>query len=63
MAYNGHPVIRAPNFDEAAATGLQFVAFMQPLGLFADSSRRDDGQSIPTAWESSSGATRCDLGR
>jgi arylsulfatase A-like enzyme len=27
MAYNGHPVIRTPNFDEAAATGLRFDRF------------------------------------
>ena len=27
MAYNGHPVIRTPNFDDAAATGLRFDRF------------------------------------
>lgn len=27
MAYNGHPVIKTPNFDEAAATGLRFDRF------------------------------------
>jgi arylsulfatase A-like enzyme len=27
MAYNGHPVIKTPNFDEAAATGLRFDQF------------------------------------
>ncbi|QDS88192.1 Arylsulfatase precursor [Rosistilla ulvae] len=27
MAYNGHPVVKTPNFDEAAATGLRFDRF------------------------------------
>ena len=27
MAYNGHPVIKTPNFDAAAATGLRFDRF------------------------------------
>ena len=27
MAYNGHPVIKTPNFDEAAACGLRFDRF------------------------------------
>lgn len=27
MAYNGHPVIKTPNFDKAAATGLRFDRF------------------------------------
>ena len=27
MAYNGHPVVRTPNFDKAAATGLRFDRF------------------------------------
>lgn len=27
MAYNGHPVLKTPNFDEAAATGLRFDHF------------------------------------
>ena len=27
MAYNGHPVLKTPNFDEAAATGLRFNRF------------------------------------
>ena len=27
MAYNGHPVLKTPNFDEAAATGLRFDRF------------------------------------
>jgi arylsulfatase A-like enzyme len=27
MAYNGHPVLKTPNFDKAAATGLQFERF------------------------------------
>ncbi len=27
MAYNGHPVIKTPNFDDAAATGLRFDRF------------------------------------
>ena len=27
MAYNGHPVIKTPNFDKAAATGLRFDQF------------------------------------
>ncbi len=27
MAYNGHPVIKTPNFDEAARTGLRFDRF------------------------------------
>jgi arylsulfatase A-like enzyme len=27
MAYNGHPVLKTPNFDQAAASGLQFERF------------------------------------
>ncbi len=27
MAYNGHPVLQTPNFDQAAATGLRFDRF------------------------------------
>lgn len=27
MAYNGHPVVKTPNFDEAAATGIRFDRF------------------------------------
>ncbi|MEM9017415.1 MAG: sulfatase-like hydrolase/transferase, partial [Verrucomicrobiota bacterium] len=27
MAYNGHPTLRTPNFDEAAATGIRFDRF------------------------------------
>lgn len=27
MAYNGHPVVKTPNFDRAAATGLRFDRF------------------------------------
>ena len=27
MAYNGHPTVKTPNFDEAAATGLRFDRF------------------------------------
>ncbi|MFV1966777.1 MAG: sulfatase-like hydrolase/transferase [Pirellulaceae bacterium] len=27
MAYNGHPILKTPNFDEAAATGLRFDRF------------------------------------
>lgn len=27
MAYNGHPVVKTPNFDDAAATGLRFDRF------------------------------------
>ena len=27
MAYNGHPVLRTPNFDQAAASGLRFDRF------------------------------------
>ena len=27
MAYNGHPVVKTPNFDEAAAAGLRFDKF------------------------------------
>ncbi len=27
MAYNGHPILKTPNFDDAAATGLQFEQF------------------------------------
>ena len=27
MAYNGHPVLKTPNFDKAAATGLRFDRF------------------------------------
>jgi arylsulfatase A-like enzyme len=27
MAYNGHPVVQTPNFDQAAATGLRFDRF------------------------------------
>lgn len=27
MAYNGHPVLKTPNFDESAATGLRFDRF------------------------------------
>ncbi len=27
MAYNGHPVLKTPNFDAAAATGLRFDQF------------------------------------
>ena len=27
MAYNGHPVLKTPNFDEAAASGLRFDRF------------------------------------
>jgi arylsulfatase A-like enzyme len=27
MAYNGHPIVKTPNFDQAAATGLRFDRF------------------------------------
>lgn len=27
MAYNGHPIVKTPNFDKAAATGLRFDRF------------------------------------
>ena len=27
MAYNGHPVVKTPNFDDAAATGIRFDRF------------------------------------
>ena len=27
MAYNGHPTLKTPNFDKAAATGLRFDRF------------------------------------
>ncbi|WP_417747809.1 sulfatase-like hydrolase/transferase [Rosistilla oblonga] len=27
MAYNGHPIVQTPNFDDAAATGLRFDRF------------------------------------
>src|SRR5687767_9232342 len=27
MAYNGHPVLKTPNFDKLAATGLRFDRF------------------------------------
>ena len=27
MAYNGHPTLKTPNFDQAAATGLRFDRF------------------------------------
>lgn len=27
MAYNGHPVVKTPNFDQAAATGIRFDRF------------------------------------
>ncbi len=27
MAYNGHPIVKTPNFDDAAATGLRFDRF------------------------------------
>ena len=27
MAYNGHPIVQTPNFDQAAATGLRFDRF------------------------------------
>ena len=27
MAYNGHPLLKTPNFDKAAATGLRFDRF------------------------------------